>query len=67
MEARPKIMILDDDEVFAALLSSIPVLVVTATDFSAELKRFPQVRGMFSKTGTAQTVLDALRQVVPLI
>ena len=119
MDPRPKIVILEDDEVFAALLaetleeyyevavgtngrqgialclqggvavivtdlvmpdfdgvqmlkefrknpllSSIPVLVVSASDFSDELKKFPQVRRVFSKNETAQTIYQAVRQLV---
>lgn len=48
------------------LLASIPVLVVSASDFSAELKEFPQVRGVYSKNDTAQTIFQALRQLAPL-
>ena len=50
-------------------LRSIPVLVVTASHFThysrEELKRYPQVRGLFCKTVSMEVILDAIKNVLP--
>lgn len=43
-------------------LSAIPVMVVTTADFSLEAERFPQVRGVFSKSKSVEFIVEAVRQ-----
>lgn len=49
-------------------LSSIPVLVVTATHFNqrnrSEVQRFAQVRGVFSKDQSTGIIAEALRKAL---
>ncbi|MEK7722002.1 MAG: response regulator [Elusimicrobiota bacterium] len=49
-------------------LASIPVLVVTATNFThrsrSEVQRFPQVRGMFSKSEKAEIIIEAVKKML---
>lgn len=50
------------------LLSSIPVLVVTATHFTqrsrSEVERFPQVRAMLSKMERIDVIAEAARKAL---
>lgn len=50
-------------------LASIPVIVVTASHFTfysvTELKRFKQVRGIFSKTEDLSVIVEAVRNMLP--
>jgi len=50
------------------VLSSIPVLVITATDFigysRAEVERFAQVRGIFYKSEVAAVIVEKVRGVL---
>ncbi len=46
------------------LLVSIPVFIVSTTDFSAEARMFPQVRGTFLKNENAGVIVDAVRKTL---
>lgn len=50
-------------------LRDIPVIVVTASHFThysrEELKRYPQVRAMFSKTESMAVIMEAVRNMLP--
>lgn len=51
-------------------LRDIPVIVVTASHFThysrEELKRYPQVRGLYSKTESMAVIMEAVKSMLPV-